>query len=106
MPQWLTIALRLTGLGWYIAICIVLGVLGGLWLGNLTGQRALLVLLGAVLGSVIAFYGVYRMALTAIYGSQGQRGSGERSSGGRPQSSAATDETGSDTTGATDNRDA
>lgn len=105
MPQWLTIALRLTGLGWYIAICIVLGVLGGLWLGNLTGQRALLVLLGAVLGSVIAFYGVYRMALPAIYGSQ-KRDSGERSSGGCPQSSAATDETGSDTTGATDNRDA
>ena len=110
MPQWLTIALRLTGLGWYIAICIVLGVLGGLWLGNLTGQRALLVLLGAVLGSVIAFYGVYRMALPAIYGSQKRdsqvRDPGERGSGERPQSSAATDETGSDTTGATDNRDA
>lgn len=105
MPQWLIIALRLTGLGWYIAICIVLGVLGGLWLGNLTGQRALLVLLGAVLGSVIAFYGVYRMALPAIYGSGG-RDSGERSSGGRPKSSAVADEAGPDTTGAADNRDA
>ena len=105
MPQWLNIALRLTGLGWYIAICIVLGVLGGLWLGNLTGQRALLVLLGAVLGSVIAFYGVYRMALPAIYGSQ-RRDSHGPGSGGCRQSPAATDETGSDTTGATDNRDA
>lgn len=105
MPHWLTIALRLTGLGWYIALCIVLGVLGGLWLGNLTGQRALLVLLGAVLGSVIAFYGVYRMALPAIYGSR-PPGSESRDSGDGPQSSAVADETGSDTTGATDNRDA
>ena len=105
MPQWLTIALRLTGLGWYIAICIVLGVLGGLWLGNLTGQRALPVLLGAVLGSVIAFYGVYRMALPAIYGSR-VRSSGGRGSGERPKSSASADEAGPDTTRAADNRDA
>ncbi len=69
MPQWLIIALRLTGLGWYVAGCIVLGILGGLWLGKLTGQVALLVLTGTVLGSVIAFYGVYRMVLPAIYGS-------------------------------------
>ena len=68
MPQWLIIALRLTGLGWYIALCIILGVLGGLWLGQLTGQPALLILLGVVLGSVIAFYGVWRMVLPAIYG--------------------------------------
>lgn len=68
MPQWLIIALRLTGLGWYIALCIILGVLGGLWLGHLTGQPALLILLGVVLGSVIAFYGVWRMVLPAIYG--------------------------------------
>ena len=74
MPQWLIIALRLTGLGWYVALCIVLGILGGLWLGKLTGQVALLVLAGTILGSVVAFYGVYRMVLPAIYGSKrGQR---------------------------------
>ena len=68
MPAWLIIALRLTGLGWYVALCIVFGILGGLWLGNATGQVALLTLLGVTLGSVVAFYGVYRMALPAIYG--------------------------------------
>jgi hypothetical protein len=73
MPQWLIIALRLTGLGWYVALCIVLGILGGLWLGKLTGQVAILVLVGTILGSVIAFYGVYRMVLPAIYGSKPAR---------------------------------
>ena len=69
MPQWVVTALRLTGLGWFIAVCIVLGIIGGLWLGNLTGQVALLVLVGTVLGSVVAFYGVYRMIIPAVYGS-------------------------------------
>ncbi len=76
MPQWFIVALRLTGLGWYIALCIVLGVVGGVWLGKLTGQAALMVLIGTVLGSVIAFYGVYRMVLPAIYGSKRGLGSG------------------------------
>ena len=69
MPQWVATALRLTGLGWFVAVCIVLGILGGLWLGNVTGQVALLVLVGTVLGSVVAFYGVYRMIIPAVYGS-------------------------------------
>ena len=70
MPQWLIVALRLTGLGWYVAACIVIGIVGGVWLGKLTGQVALMVLAGTVLGSVVAFYGVYRMVLPAIYGSR------------------------------------
>ena len=69
MPPWVVTALRLAGLGWFVAVCIVLGILGGLWLGNLTGQVALLVLVGTVLGSTVAFYGVYRMILPAVYGS-------------------------------------
>ena len=73
MPQWMIVALRLTGLGWYVAACIVLGIVGGVWLGRLTGQVALLTLVGTVLGSIIAFYGVYRMVLPAVYGSGGNR---------------------------------
>ena len=69
MPPWVIVALRLTGLGWYVAACIVVGIIGGVWLGKLTGQVALLVLAGTVIGSVAAFYGVYRMVLPAIYGS-------------------------------------
>lgn len=68
MPPWVIVALRLTGLGWYVAACIVVGIIGGVWLGKLTGHVALLVLAGTVIGSVVAFYGVYRMVLPAIYG--------------------------------------
>ena len=79
MPPWVVTALRLTGLGWFVAVCIVLGILGGLWLGKLTGQVALLVLVGTVLGSAVAFYGVYRMILPAVYGSNNPNRTASRS---------------------------
>ncbi len=79
MPPWVATALRLTGLGWFVAVCIVLGIVGGLWLGKLTGQVALLVLVGTVLGSVVAFYGVYRMILPAVYGSNNPNRAASRS---------------------------
>ena len=56
-----TIVLRLTSIGWYVATCIVLGVVGGLFLDNLTGTKPLFVLLGIVLGVVVAFWGSYKM---------------------------------------------
>ncbi len=55
------IAMRLLGLGWYVAIAIILGVVGGLWLDNRMGTLPLFTLLGVLLGSVAAFYGLYRM---------------------------------------------
>ena len=51
----MVLALRLTGLGWYIAICIVIGVVGGLGLDKLTGTVPLFTLLGTVLGSMSRF---------------------------------------------------
>jgi len=59
MPWW-ALALRLTGLGWYVAVCIVLGILGGLWLDRKLGVLPLFTLLGLVIGSAMAFFGVYR----------------------------------------------
>ena len=55
------IAMRLLGLGWYVAIAIILGVVAGLWLDNKMGTLPLFTLLGVLLGSVAAFYGLYRM---------------------------------------------
>ena len=55
------VAMRLLGLGWYVAIAIVLGVAGGIWLDNRMGTLPLFTLLGVLLGSVAAFYGLYRM---------------------------------------------
>lgn len=62
------LALRLTGLGWFVAICIVAGVVGGLGLDKLTGTTPLFTLLGTVLGSILAFWGLYKMVLPVLYG--------------------------------------
>ena len=62
------LALRLTGLGWYVAICIVLGVVGGLGLDKITGTTPLFTLLGTVLGSIVAFWGLYKLVQPVLYG--------------------------------------
>ena len=59
--NWWVLGLRLTGLGWYVAACIVLGVLGGLGLDKLIGTTPLFTLLGTVLGTIAAFWGLYKL---------------------------------------------
>lgn len=65
MSRWGT-ALRVVGMGWYIGVCIVLGVWGGLWLDDTCNTQPILVIIGLILGIAIAFYGVYRMILPNI----------------------------------------
>jgi ATP synthase protein I len=60
MNKWAS-ALRLTGIGFYIAACILIGVLSGLWLDNKLNTRPWLMLAGLLFGLVLAIYGVYRM---------------------------------------------
>ncbi len=72
--DWWVVGLRLMGLGWYVAACIILGVLGGLGLDSLVGTTPLFILLGTVLGTVLAFWGLYKMVRPALYGSKGQNG--------------------------------
>ncbi|MFH1140461.1 MAG: AtpZ/AtpI family protein [Chloroflexota bacterium] len=57
------LALRLMGLGWYIAISIILGIVGGWWLDRWLGTLPIFTILGVIVGSGVAFYGVYRMIL-------------------------------------------
>ncbi len=71
MPWWV-VALRLTGLGWYIAFCVAGGVLLGWGVDNLLGTTPLFILVGTVLGSVVAFWGIYRMILPILYGARAQ----------------------------------
>jgi F0F1-type ATP synthase assembly protein I len=59
-------AARLIGIGWYFAICIVVGVVGGLLLDRVAGSAPLFSLLGLLLGLVIAFYGGYRMLMEVV----------------------------------------
>ena len=59
-------AARLLSIGWYFAICIVGGVIGGYFLDQVAGTTPLLTLLGLFLGFVVAFYGGYRMIMDAL----------------------------------------
>lgn len=60
MSRWAA-ALRLTGVGFFIAACILLGTLAGIWLDGKLDTRPLFILLGLFLGLVLAVYGVYQM---------------------------------------------
>ena len=55
------LALRLIGLGWYVAACIVIGVIGGVALDKWLGVEPLFTLLGTLLGTAVAFYGLFKM---------------------------------------------
>ncbi len=59
-------AVRLIGAAFYIGICIFLGVWGGLWLDNRFNTQPILLLVGLVLGLVVAFWGVYQMVLPLL----------------------------------------
>jgi ATP synthase protein I len=60
MNRWAA-ALRLTGIGFYIAACILIGIFTGLWLDNKFNTNPLFVILGLVLGLGVAVIGVYQM---------------------------------------------
>ena len=57
---------RLIGIGWFFVVCIVGGLLGGVFLDRLTGTEPLLTMLGLLLGLVTAFFGGYRMLMEVL----------------------------------------
>ena len=71
MNRWVG-ALRLTGVGFYIAGCIIVGVVLGVWLDSKVDTSPLFILLGLGCGLFAAFYGTYRMLLWAFGGGQGK----------------------------------
>ena len=76
--NWWVLALRLAGLGWYVALCIVGGILGGFALDKAIGATPLFTLVGVVLGSIIAFWGLYRMVYPLLYGNSRRGSAGTR----------------------------
>jgi F0F1-type ATP synthase assembly protein I len=60
MSRWVA-ALRLTGVGFYIGGCILLGPVGGNWLDGKLNTRPVFLLVGLVLGIILAVFGVYQM---------------------------------------------
>jgi ATP synthase protein I len=70
MNRWAA-AFRLTGIGFYIAACILIGIFVGLWLDSKLHTTPLFILLGLVLGLGLAVFGVYRM-IRPLLGKQGK----------------------------------
>jgi len=60
MNRWVA-ALRLTGVGFFIAACILIGTFTGLWLDGKLNTEPLFMIGGLLVGLVVAIYGVYRM---------------------------------------------
>jgi apolipoprotein N-acyltransferase len=60
--------IRFVGIGWYIAACIILGTLGGRWVGQKLGgnSETILTIAGLFLGLIAAFLGVYRMVKSTL----------------------------------------
>jgi ATP synthase protein I len=58
MKPWVA-AFGIIGMGFYIPICIILGVLGGRWLDDKFNSRPLWVIIGLILGIAVAVYGTY-----------------------------------------------
>lgn len=59
-------ALALIGIGWYIALSIVIGAAGGVWLDHRFGTRILFTLIGLTLGLILAMYGAYRLVVAVM----------------------------------------
>jgi ATP synthase protein I len=67
--------MRLIGVGWYIGLCIFLGVWGGLWLDNKLNTKPVFIMVGLIIGVIAAFYGIYRMLLPLIRDRQDEENS-------------------------------
>lgn len=71
MSRWVA-ALRLTGVGFFIGACILLGTLAGWWLG---GKKPLFMIVGLVVGLMVAGFGVYQM-LRPLISNKGDKENG------------------------------
>ena len=78
---WWVLALRLSGLGFYIAFCIVGGIALGVWLDRVLDTRVVFLLIGLGLGCATAFYGTYRMVVPLFGDSDGVKGKDTRRRG-------------------------
>ncbi len=66
-------ALRFTGIGFYIGVCIAGGVGLGVWLDGKYELSPLLTLLGLGIGLFMAFYGTYRMLREILGGDKNDK---------------------------------
>jgi len=70
-------AVRLLGIGWYFALCIVIGIVGGVLLDRQVGKDHIFTLVGLFLGLILAFFGGYIMLLEVLGLRQRRQGDDE-----------------------------
>ena len=58
--------LRLLGIGWFVALCLLGGVFGGLWLDGRLGTSPLMTMIGLGGGLAVAGIGTYRMLMAVV----------------------------------------
>lgn len=68
MTSWVAPAAYLLGIGWYIAVCILLGVFIGHWVDGATGLKPTFTLIGILVGLLVAGFGAARMVQRFIRG--------------------------------------
>lgn len=59
-------AMQLTGLGWYLAVCIAGGIVGGALADSWLDTKPVLTLAGLFIGLGTAFYGGYKLLMQVI----------------------------------------
>ena len=60
------VAMRLLGLGWYVAASLLIFIVGGVWLDGVFNTKPIFTFLGLGIGMVVAFGGLYRMVKPAL----------------------------------------
>ncbi len=75
MPTW-ALALRLMGVGWFVAASVVIGIVAGYFMDRWLGTTVVFTIVGVVLGTTVAFYGLYQM-VKPLLGDQDKGPEGE-----------------------------
>jgi hypothetical protein len=57
---------RLLGIGWYFALCIIVGIVGGVLLDRQVEKDHIFTLVGLFLGLILAFFGGYILLLEEL----------------------------------------
>lgn len=68
--------LEFLGIGWFVAISVLAGILGGLWLDHRFETLPIFTLLCLLGGGVVAFYGMYRMVIRVVKNNEDQPNNG------------------------------
>lgn len=70
-------AIRLVGIGWYFALSIAGGIIGGVLLDRWLGLTPLFTLLGLLVGLTAAFWGGYLLLMDVLGRREREKGGDE-----------------------------